>query len=147
MNPMYQQQQMYPQQMYPPMYQQQQMMMDPYAGTCMASDMMPMQQPMGGPPRGQCMGATCEDLQMSACLPQQAAGGQQGGNPYQPPPDGPGNYQEIGAQMGPNALTIRVRKDGAKIEKIEDGKGAAGADGKCACTIENFGQPKPKQNR
>lgn len=34
------------------------------------------------------------------------------------PVDPPGNYQEIGASMGGNALTIRVHRDKAKIEQV-----------------------------
>lgn len=49
-------------------------------------------------------------------------------------------YQEIGAKMGGNALTIRVHKDSNKIEQINDGNGADDAD--CSCTIDNFGKKK-----
>jgi hypothetical protein len=35
------------------------------------------------------------------------------------PPDPPGNYQEIGATMGGNALTIRVHRDKNRIEQVE----------------------------
>lgn len=101
-------------------------------------------------------GDFCSDPQNSPCLPQQP-------NPYMQPaaqqmcyappkpacilPDEtpPGCYQEIGAQMGPNALTIRVHKDSGKVEKVEKSESE---DGACSCTVENFGKKPPrKQNR
>lgn len=54
-------------------------------------------------------------------------------------------YQEIGAQMGGNALTIRVHKDANKIEQLDDTGGNVTDDGECGCTIENFGKKKKKE--
>lgn len=149
---MMQQQMMGPQQMMPPQ------MMDPYAGTCMASD-MPMQMPMGyqgggysqqggGYPQQGGYNTMCSDPLLSPCLPSPTPPGV-GQAAYSPPPDVPGNYQEIGAQMGPNALTIRVHKDTCKVEQVDNTNTNANpdGDGNCSCTIENFGKPKPKQNR
>lgn len=159
------QQQMMQQQMMQQMMQQQMMqqqMMDPYAGTCMASDMPMMPQQMGyqqfpnaSMPMSGYMGGgginggadVCSDPRQSLCLPDP----QNASTPasYAPPPDVPGNYQEIGAKMGPNALTIRVHKNMCKIEKVDDTTtDKDDANGNCACTIENFGKKqKPTQNR
>lgn len=143
-------------------------MMDPYAGTCMASD-MPNQQMgfnqyppgynqqygnMGMPGGNMPVMNVCEDPLRSACLPASAAPEDSALVPYTPPPDVPGNYQEIGAQMGLNALTIRVHKDLCKVERIDDtqqnkgGYSGGNGGGNCCCTIENFGkQQKPTKNR
>ncbi|GJQ88032.1 hypothetical protein Trydic_g12956 [Trypoxylus dichotomus] len=57
-----------------------------------------------------------------------------------PPTRSPsGAYQEIGAQMGGNALTIRVHKDKAKIEEYAE---TVSSDDGCCCTVENFGKKK-----
>lgn len=174
------QQQMMSQQMMQQQQQQQQMMMDPYAGTCMASEtMMPQmgysQLPPGYPGMpganmynmgnnnmgmyGGNIGMPgvniCEDPLQSTCLPTPPPTPQYSAPvPYTPPPDVPGNYQEIGAQMGPNALTIRVHKDSCKIERIDNngqngvGNNNGGDGGNCCCTIENFGmKQKRTQNR
>lgn len=53
-------------------------------------------------------------------------------------------YQEIGAQMGGNALTIRVHKDSNKIEQVDDTGGDV-ADGECGCTVASFGKSKKAQ--
>lgn len=59
-----------------------------------------------------------------------------------PPTRNPsGAYQEIGAQMGGNALTIRVHKDKNKPE--EDELTVSSDDG-CCCTVENYGKKKKK---
>lgn len=61
-----------------------------------------------------------------------------------PPEDPNAAYQEIGAQMGGNALTIRVHKEANKVEQLED---AAGDGGECGCTAENFGKPRRSQQK
>lgn len=57
------------------------------------------------------------------------------------PEDPNASYQEIGAQMGGNALTIRVHKDSNKVEQVDD-KGGDVADGECGCTVGNLGKKK-----
>ncbi|RZC38010.1 DUF4497 domain containing protein [Asbolus verrucosus] len=59
-----------------------------------------------------------------------------------PPPDVPGNYQEIGASMGGNALTIRVHKDKNKIEQVD---GSEASEASCCCTPGNIGAKKNKK--
>lgn len=63
----------------------------------------------------------------------------------QPVPEDPNaSYQEIGAEMGGNALTIRVHKDANKIEQMDDTGGDV-ADGECCCTVQNFGKKKKQE--
>ncbi|XP_064215052.1 uncharacterized protein LOC103313005 [Tribolium castaneum] len=65
-----------------------------------------------------------------------------GGSPSGPASDPPGNYQEIGASMGGNALTIRVHKDKNRIEQVDS---VVGSEGSCCCSPGNIGVKKQKQ--
>ncbi|XP_044253318.1 uncharacterized protein LOC123004224 [Tribolium madens] len=65
-----------------------------------------------------------------------------GGSPSGPASDPPGNYQEIGASMGGNALTIRVHKDKNRIEQVDS---VVGSEGSCCCSPSNVGAKKQKQ--
>lgn len=53
----------------------------------------------------------------AACLPPTGMGMPPMGQAGAPTPDG--NYQEIGASMGGNSLTIRVHKDKGKAEQVD----------------------------
>ncbi|KAF2893375.1 hypothetical protein ILUMI_12769 [Ignelater luminosus] len=55
----------------------------------------------------------------------------------------PGCYQEIGAQMGGNALTIRVHKDKNRLEQLDSGADVDD-DTLCTCTPGNIGASKKK---
>lgn len=61
----------------------------------------------------------------------------------QPPEDPSRCYQEIGATMGGNALTIRVHKNSNKVEKVDGGIDLMNED-TCSCD-ESSGQ-KPQTN-
>lgn len=52
---------------------------------------------------------------------------------YQGPGAEEGNYQEIGASMGNNSLTIRVHKDKNKIEAIDENGNPIDSSSKCPC--------------
>lgn len=67
------------------------------------------------------------------------------GLPPQPMEDPANAYEEIGAQMGGNALTIRVHKDKNHIEQIENNEQIAN-DG-CPCSIGNVGGKAPVESR
>lgn len=64
----------------------------------------------------------------------------------QQPMDNPAAcYQEIGASMGGNALTIRVHKNGNKVEKT-GGDSMDPNEDYCCCSDGNANQQQPQQN-
>lgn len=98
-------------------------MMDRPCNECGAMPMMPQQQQQQQRPCNECGVQSGNDQEVIREDPRAA-------------------YQEIGATMGGNALTIRVHKDSNKIEQLDDVGGDVGGDGGCGCTIENFGKKK-----
>ncbi|KAJ8919890.1 hypothetical protein NQ315_006419 [Exocentrus adspersus] len=57
-----------------------------------------------------------------------------------------GNYQEIGATMGGNTLTIRVHKDKNKVEQVDPyAASEASSDTGCCCAPGQVGKKKKKK--
>lgn len=109
--------------------------------------------PSGGGYPSQMMDRPCNEcgmppqnpMMMQQQRPCNECGVQSGQEAAQRPEDPNACYQEIGAQMGGNALTIRVHKDSNKIEQVDDTGGNVTDDGECGCTVANFGKKKGKQ--
>nr|XP_023028347.1 uncharacterized protein LOC111516411 [Leptinotarsa decemlineata] len=109
----------------------------------------------------------CASMPYPPCMPSQARGfnqrpntpceecgglleppcafGQFGPSYQEPEPEG--NYQEIGAAMGGNSLTIRVHKDKNKVEQVDPNASiGSGSSDRCICVPGKPGK-KAKQEQ
>lgn len=111
--------------------------------------------PQGGMARTPCI--ECGNIPNPPCLP---PGGIPCPNPKNTPcvecanlenpfcartPEPDGNYQEIGASMGGNSLTIRVHKDKNKIEQVDPNASStldSNSEAECCCSQRQAGRKK-----
>ncbi|VEN40001.1 unnamed protein product [Callosobruchus maculatus] len=118
----------------------------------------------GGFPNAMTPCMECGSLPYAACMPQGMGMGGFGGMPGRsntpctecanepsPPcleePEPKGNYQEIGASMGGNSLTIRVHKDKNKVEQVDPNAPmtVTEPDDGCSCVMGRPGKKKKQE--